>query len=139
MIHGKKLDKDNIKSFILAGNATFTILNTYTKNRFTFKLHKSKSTEIFYLSVLTGSDNESNYTYLGFIKDGSLLHGGRKTSISKDATIFKSIDWVLRHVNVLPENVEVWHEGKCGKCGRKLTVPSSIESGLGPECRKFKK
>jgi hypothetical protein len=36
----------------------------------------------------------------------------------------------------LPDFIEVWHEGKCGKCGRTLTVPSSIESGIGPECMK---
>ena len=36
----------------------------------------------------------------------------------------------------LPEFVEVWHEGCCGKCGKRLTVPSSIENGLGPECIK---
>ena len=32
------------------------------------------------------------------------------------------------------ETVQVWHEGRCGKCGRKLTVPESLTSGLGPEC-----
>jgi hypothetical protein len=30
--------------------------------------------------------------------------------------------------------VEFWHEGKCCRCGRKLTVPASIASGIGPEC-----
>ena len=34
----------------------------------------------------------------------------------------------------LPKTVEVWHEGICGRCGRKLTVPESVERGLGPEC-----
>jgi hypothetical protein len=29
---------------------------------------------------------------------------------------------------------EVYHEGRCGRCNRKLTVPESIETGLGPEC-----
>ena len=32
------------------------------------------------------------------------------------------------------KSLEIWHEGRCGRCGRKLTVPSSIESGIGPEC-----
>ncbi|MGQ4872128.1 MAG: DUF6011 domain-containing protein, partial [Candidatus Thorarchaeota archaeon] len=32
----------------------------------------------------------------------------------------------------LPEKVRIWHEGKCGRCGRRLTVPESIESGYGP-------
>lgn len=25
-------------------------------------------------------------------------------------------------------------EGACGRCGRKLTVPGSIASGIGPTC-----
>ena len=29
--------------------------------------------------------------------------------------------------------LEVWHEGRCGKCGRKLIVPESIARGIGPE------
>ena len=28
----------------------------------------------------------------------------------------------------------VHHEGKCGCCGRSLTVPESIKRGIGPEC-----
>ena len=39
-------------------------------------------------------------------------------------------------MNTLQDFVEIWHEGKCGKCGRPLTVPSSIENGLGPSCLK---
>jgi hypothetical protein len=31
----------------------------------------------------------------------------------------------------------VWHEGSCARCGKKLTVPESIESGFGPECVKL--
>jgi hypothetical protein len=31
---------------------------------------------------------------------------------------------------------KVHHEGRCGRCGRTLTVPESIESGIGPECAK---
>lgn len=30
--------------------------------------------------------------------------------------------------------VEVWHDGKCGRCRRDLTVPESVARGLGPEC-----
>src|ERR1019366_4832357 len=44
-------------------------------------------------------------------------------------------DRVLR--GLLPANLEVWHEGKCGRCGRKLTVPESIERGIGPECERL--
>jgi hypothetical protein len=27
------------------------------------------------------------------------------------------------------EDWEVWHEGKCGRCGRRLAVPESVETG----------
>ena len=34
----------------------------------------------------------------------------------------------------LPDVVEIWHEGGCKCCGKKLTVPASIELGMGPDC-----
>lgn len=33
-------------------------------------------------------------------------------------------------------NVTIYHVGKCGMCGRKLTDPTSIATGLGPICAK---
>lgn len=35
------------------------------------------------------------------------------------------------------EILEVWHNGSCGRCHRKLTDPDSIETGFGPECLKI--
>ena len=34
----------------------------------------------------------------------------------------------------LEDYIELWHEGRCGKCGRVLTVPTSISTGFGPDC-----
>ena len=39
--------------------------------------------------------------------------------------------------NNLPDFIEIYHDGRCGKCGRQLTVPASIETGFGPECVKM--
>jgi hypothetical protein len=44
--------------------------------------------------------------------------------------------WLFGHLlerRPLPR-CTVHHEGRCGRCGRTLTVPESIESGFGPEC-----
>lgn len=51
----------------------------------------------------------------------------------------ESVRWFLRFLDVLqtgslPEALTFQHSGRCGRCGRKLTVPSSIQTGLGPEC-----
>jgi hypothetical protein len=71
---------------------------------------------------------------------------GRKTlevrltakSRYNDATVpVKVARWVLALVmsgGSLPEGYKVHHEGKCGCCGRALTVPESILRGIGPEC-----
>lgn len=45
--------------------------------------------------------------------------------------------WSLRIVDgktELPPNYGMFHAGRCGRCGRLLTTPESIESGLGPDC-----
>jgi hypothetical protein len=41
-----------------------------------------------------------------------------------------------RHVTAgeLPVTLSMQHEGHCGRCGRTLTHPDSINTGYGPEC-----
>lgn len=128
-----QLKNSDIKKFIFAGNSTFTLLNTTTNNRFTYKVRKSKDNDIFFVSVLTGSDNISNYTFIGFIKNNKFFYS-KKSRISVEAVSFKAINWFFNHINNLPSIINVLHEGKCGRCGRKLTTPESINRGLGPEC-----
>ena len=55
--------------FILAGNALFTVENTATGNRFTFKVRKPDDDKPHFVSVLTGPDNEHDYAFLGTVFD----------------------------------------------------------------------
>lgn len=121
-------------TFALAGNATFTVTSVATGNRFTFKVRKPSETAPHFVSVLTGSDNENSFTFLGTIFDKAKFVHGRKSNISPEAPSAKAFSWLWRNVKNLPTSVKVHHEGKCCRCGRKLTVPESIESGIGPEC-----
>jgi hypothetical protein len=124
---------------VVAGNATLTFRNSETGNRFTFKVVKPDRKDPncpHFVKVLTGSDNENDFTFLGTIfTDGNYRHG-RKSRITRDAQSAKVFEWIWRNIDDLPEILEVWHEGRCLRCGRKLTVPESIESGYGPECIK---
>jgi Family of unknown function (DUF6011) len=63
-------------------------------------------------------------------------HGGQKSRVGREAPSAKAFDWAWRALTkgTMPANLEVWHEGRCGRCGRKLTVPESIARGIGPEC-----
>ena len=52
---------------------------------------------------------------------------GRKTGFA----------WFWRAVNesqAALTQAEVWHDGHCSCCGKKLTVPESLSTGIGPIC-----
>jgi hypothetical protein len=129
--------------FALAGNATLTLVSKRTQQRFTFRVRKPQDDErderkLRFVSLMNGPDNESSFAYLGFFRNGSYEHG-RKSKIGSDSPAALAFGFFASTVvarGVLPEQLEVWHEGRCGRCGRKLTVPSSIASGIGPECAK---
>jgi hypothetical protein len=127
----------NPAQFALAGNAVFTLQSLKTGTRFTFRVRIAEdNSTMSFVSVLIGPDNCQDYRYLGFIRRGVFFHGGPKAKISAEAPSVKAFRWFWEHTaNGKPTpQLEVSHAGRCGKCGRQLTVPESIASGFGPEC-----
>lgn len=122
-------------SFMTAGKATVTLRSAETGNRFTYRIKSSDDGKVHFVSLMQGTDNESSFSYLGTIR-GDVFYHGKKSKIAADAPAAKAFAWAFNRIagDKLPGSLEVWHEGRCGRCGRKLTVPESIESGLGPEC-----
>lgn len=133
-MNSNKLNNSDALKFIFAGKSIVTFLNTKTNNRFTFKVKAAKDSNLFFVSVLTNPDV---YTYIGTCVEGNYKHG-KKSNITLDAQSVKVFDYVLSKLKTdnLPDFVEIWHEGFCGKCGKRLTVPQSIETGIGPDCIK---
>lgn len=125
------------RAFLLAGNATFTLVSKKTGVRFTFKVRKAGGGKpLWWVALLRGPQNEVDFSYIGFIRDGAYMHG-RNSKIGSDAPSARAIAFAceaLLTYERMPATLEFWHEGRCGRCGRKLTVPESIERGLGPEC-----
>lgn len=102
---------------------------------FTYRLEsiehgKLKGSRI--VSLLTGSDNTSDYTGFAFINN----------NVSGDhwLNLWKRLDHLgyRGHVRVLtgqaPEVESFMQSGYCMKCGRLLTNPESLAIGLGPTC-----
>ena len=149
-------DIKSIRTFVMGGQGTFTLVSNVTGNHFTFKTktpknnrgqnlpqREQKGNKPMFISAMTGPDNESSYTYLGQVwkdaayGDGFTWQVGKKSPIAEDAPTQQAIKWLMRHVKanrMLPTGAEFWHEGRCGVCNRKLTVPDSIASGIGPIC-----
>lgn len=128
----------NIIKYILAGKATFTIQNSESGNRFTYKVMAPRNRDdatIRFVQILQGPNNETDYGYIGFIRPNiGFVYGGNKASVSPEARSVKAFQWFWKHISGDLKSVEVFHSGKCGKCGRKLTTPDSISRGLGPVC-----
>ena len=137
MSEGKKFkDAADAMTFIQAGNATVTIVSKVTEKRFTYRVRESEDGRVFFVSVMWGNDNESQYKYIGVISGAGGFRWTAKSKVQPDDVRFKAFSWIYQKLldGQLPDTVEVWHEGSCGRCGRKLTVPESIDRGIGPEC-----
>jgi hypothetical protein len=143
---GQMSDPAVIKTYLLAGRATVTIVSKATGTRFTYEVNRGKDPNtgepsgIYFVSLLTDPDNERGFKYFGhiFVKSGDFVHG-KKARITEDASGVRAWRWFYNQVIKMRQTpdeakLEVWHEGRCAKCGRKLTVPESVERGIGPEC-----
>lgn len=134
-------DVATLSKFLFAGRAVFTITSTKTGASFTYKFavprdDRSGGEGPMFASLLTGPDNLSDYTYMGVVTGYNTRHvtvrPTRASKVAESAPSFVALKGFL--ANLTDERVEFRHEGRCGRCGRALTVPSSIDSGLGPEC-----
>jgi hypothetical protein len=140
-------------TFVTAGNATLTIevptewaANHGSKPHYTFKVRKKEdrnnpNNSVYFVSILTGPDNTSDYKYVGLLNPNN----GSVRTTAKSAYDANSIPmrllnrslacvWANNTDAIEAAGFKLHHAGKCGRCGRKLTVPESIETGLGPEC-----
>lgn len=147
---GRFTDSREALHYILAGNAVFTLRSVSTQKRYTYRVQKvddPKRPDTYFIKLLVGPDNNHSFAYMGMLypkRKGIKVESTKKSllSVSKSelmslAPSFKALDfavnWMLVHPTITPK-IEVWHSGRCGRCGRTLTVPESVQAGIGPEC-----
>lgn len=139
MTSTKQLAPKDVKDFVLAGNATITLSVNHT--HFTYKIIRSHNNGVYFVRLLSGPDNEQDYTYLGaYITDACLMVPCKTWKGHPSYTWPASLRLIWRllyNIENIPRDIRVYHEGRCGRCGRKLTTPESIERGYGPECYKL--
>jgi len=142
-MEGGKLENARAKEYILAGDAVLTFRNSETGNRFTYRISRPKDADEkcpHFVKARTGSGSDNGqYAYFANIwpdeKRGLKgLQHGRRSQLTYDDLSVQAFAWIWDHIDDLPDSIEVWHEGRCLRCGRQLTVPESIAQGYGPEC-----
>lgn len=134
---------EDIRRFLLAGLATITLKSLASGNHYTYRVMKAESrgvpafddAEKWFVSVLTDGDT---YVYVGMIDPvrAPNLRLTKASKFSEDAGCVKAFRYFYAYLcagRVAPK-LEVRHEGHCGRCGRELTHPDSIDRGIGPDC-----
>ena len=136
--------------YITAGYGTITMQSLNTQKRYTYKFKKKKTekgvkqqmqpTQPIFVSLLV---SPGLYMFIGTLWQNPLrFTHSRKSTMPHTAQSIKAITWFIKqlHKDMIREEEKlfsycsVWHEGTCCRCGRPLTVPESIESGIGPVC-----
>ena len=134
------------KDFFLGGKATFTVQNNETGQHRTYKIRKPEPTPQYpnpawFVKVMTGTDNEAHYSYIGRLDpDKGTVNLTRASKFAEDSDTVKAARWVIGRVinqTQIPDCIDIRHSGKCGRCGRTLTTPESLDCGIGPECRRI--
>lgn len=140
--------------FILGGKAIFTIslpkeFADKHQQHYTFKISLKENPDgsaigPYFVSVLTGPDNWANYSYIGILDEKTKqVRTTAKSKWNSETFGIKLLNRVLFKVfsndsqSIIDAGFDVHHVGKCGRCLAPLTVPLSIETGFGPECRKI--
>lgn len=130
------------RDFILGGRAILTLVGQHS--RFTFKVRRADPTEknpqpdLYFVSVMTGTDNERSYTYLGVLNTRTgAVQPTKGSKLPEHHPAFVAARWAFPRIwatGTIPGG-QVLHAGRCGRCAKLLTDPASVRTGFGPECR----
>lgn len=141
-----KISAQNLSSFIDTNNkrlngAPFTIRSKKTGKDYTFKISQIPFMGKNYLHIKVETEY-LNFRYMGYYREGLIFRKNKTTkkTESVETPASKAISWFLRQLkanqlNILESSVDIFHLGKCLKCGKPLTDSVSIENGIGPVCR----
>lgn len=135
------------KDWVTAGKAIFTVYNG-KGDHYTYQVKRKDSDDpvrppVWFVSLLTGPDNYDDYTYLGCLNAGTgAIRLTRASRLPANSTPVAVVNWALRIVwagGNFPSGYGIKGEGRCGRCGHKLTHPDGVADdgyrrGFGPHC-----
>lgn len=131
------VDPQRVKEFVLAGNCKITLQSVKTTRHYTYKIKRGDG-ELWFVSRLS----DEGYIYLGTIRADKSFSFTRNTPhLEIGGTYLKVFNWFwyrLQSRGSLHPKLAIFHEGRCGACGKELTDPVSIKEGYGPDCRRKK-
>jgi hypothetical protein len=136
------ISAENLKHFInnegkKLNGAPFTIRSKKSGKDYTFKVSQVPFKDNNYIHIKVETEY-LNFKYMGWYRDGKIIN--KKLEVNTPAS--QAVSWFLRQMfsnnfDNLNQSLDIFHLGKCLKCGKTLTDSNSIEVGFGPVCRNF--
>lgn len=129
--------KENIMEYLLGGKAEFTLAQDESglskPIQVCYRVVANDTHSCYFIYVRNGKE----YKYQGYfcVKDKVVRKGKKLEDNEVDIAALKALAWVISHAERLPNLVHIYHNGRCSRCGRKLTDAESLRVGLGPSCR----
>lgn len=117
-------------------NGEVTLYNTKTGGHCTVSIKTAKRGGLKgqrIVSEFIGNDNENPFHYQGFgiVADNGLIRLWKRANEKQ-----RKLSVLLCRQEDYSHFIHYSMAIRCRRCNRKLTNPESIESGIGPECRK---
>lgn len=140
---------DAVLGYVLGGDATLTLESLRTGQHLTYRVRQKTERKrgadgrrktvrhpFWFVDLMTGSDNIGGFTFLGTIGKSHAFKVSAKSRFQAHDPAALAFGFMLRHAvaGLQAQNLAVWHDGRCGRCRRTLTVPASLETGIGPVC-----
>jgi len=122
-----------LKIMLLGGKCTVKVLDKRSTP------HVMYTVQIRWSMWADAYDVFVDHMYTGrfyFEKGDALFPQGAMTNPVITSLVQQLIDSARFGLGVPDPEMDIFHIGNCGYCGRPLTDPESIFIGLGPTCRK---
>lgn len=136
---GQLLTSQAVRTYITGGHGVCTLQNPLSKNKYTYLFMFPRNPKSFREGVMfCYVKKNKEYQYVGMLEPDLRFrktYASRFPSTSSEFRGAKYIcDWARSpHFH---SRMNLFHEGICAYCGRKLIDPKSISVGVGPKCRK---
>lgn len=130
---GKEIDiSDFFDPFIHDGVVTVT--SSRTGEHRTFKVETVRSGDLAGKRILSIGNHEKGFFGFAFVDSFNL---SIKVWWRKDTEFYRKSAKMFENLrsHVASGEISIQASGKCRRCGRPLTNPESIRTGLGPYCR----
>lgn len=129
--------REGIMEYILGGKSEFTLSQEVEGKKpiqSRYRVTANDTRDFYFIYVWDGQ----KFQYQGYfgLRSRMIKKAKNLRDDEVDPKSLKALEWVFCHADKLPRCVHIYHNGKCSRCGRKLTDAESLRTGLGPTCRK---